>query len=117
MVEGRLHNSAVTFCNNIYLLGGHNGDYVSLNFDPNYLNTVEMFITVEEQFTSIKSMGFPRFHFSATISGEKIYCFRGYRNYFLDSVESFNLVTKEWKREINLPQKVVGLAAVTIFES
>ena len=108
MIERRCSHSAVAHLNKIYLIGGRN--------ETSKLNSAEVFDTVTQQFSSMKSMEVPRSWFAATISSEKIYCFGGknYRGY-LDSVESFNLITEEWKKEKNLPEKKSCLAAVTVY--
>ena len=104
MTQGRSMHSAVAFRSNIYLLGGLE-------------DQVEIFDTVMQQFTRIRSMRFSRCYFGATISGEKIYCLGGYENGAFDSVDSFNLITREWKREATLPQNLFGIAAVTSYEA
>merc|ERR1739838_294614 len=123
MNEKRREHSAVAFLDKIYILGGRNGTSYTLN-------TAEVFDTVTQQFTFISPMSTPRRTFAASITGEKIFCFGGYKGKFLfsveifyylyngnvglDSVESFNVITGEWKSEKNLSQRNQGLAAVTI---
>ena len=105
MIQRRSRHSAVAFRSNIYLLGGSK------------VNTIEIFDTMMQQFTRIRSRRFLRCHFGATISGEKIFCLGGYGKGDFDAVYSFNLVTREWKRETTLPQKLFGIAAVTAYEA
>ena len=109
MVERRCQHSVVAFRSNIYVLVGWNG--------RTYLNTDEMLNTETQQFTRLKPMEISRLSFGATISGDNIYCFGGWRDGFLDSVESFNMITKECKIGKVLPQKVTCLAAVTAYEA
>ena len=109
MFSERFDHSAVAFRNNVYLLGGKNGQ--------TSLNSIEVFDTVAEQITCIRPLKFPRSYFGAAISGEKIYCFGGFTNGYLDSVESFNMITWERKKEKKLPQKVTCLAAATAYEA
>ena len=65
----------------------------------------------------MKSMEIPRDFFAATISGDKIYCFGGRNDSgYLDSMESFNLITEERKAVKKLPVKEAGFTAVTVYE-
>ena len=108
MIEERHSHSAVAFRHNIYVLGGWNGFY---------LNTAEIFDTLTHQFSSMQSMEIPRMDFAATVNGNYIYCLGGfYPNGYADSVESFNMITGEWKNEENLPQRKQNLAAVTVYD-
>jgi len=109
MNEKRSSHSAVAFRDKIYILGGVNSTY---------LNTAEIFDTTTQQFTSISPMSHPRIQFAVAISGEKIFCFGGENSdSTIDSVESFNMKTGEWKSEKKLSQASCALTAVTLYES
>ena len=109
MIQRRSRHSAVAFRSNIYLSG--------CTEDQVKIITAVIFDTVTQQFTRIRSMRFSCCCFGATISYEKIYCFGGYKNDIRDAVDSFNMVTREWKRETTLSQKLFGIAAVTAYEA
>ena len=109
MIEKRCWHSAVAHLDNIYVLGG---------CVENFLNTAEVFNTETQQSSLIKPMEIPRQKFAATISGEKIYCLGGFNvRGCTDSIESYNVITRKWKKEKNLPQKKEGFAAVTLYEA
>ena len=89
MIEKRYGHSAVALHEKIYIIGGG-------NFNDHLLNTAEVFDTTTVQFSSKQSMQIPRYRFGAAIIEHQLYCFGGDDR---NSVEFFDLYTREWKKK------------------
>ena len=110
MIEKRCGYGAIAFRKHILIIGGEGSNGESLA-------SAEVLDTVFMQFSAIKSMSIPRQLFAVTIVGKFVYCFGGQNDDqedALSSIESYNLITNEWKTENNLPRKRSSFRAVTV---
>ncbi|MBQ9000077.1 MAG: hypothetical protein IJ086_15480 [Clostridium sp.] len=99
---------SVTLNGKIYCIGGYTDDY-------NISNSVQIYDTKTNTWSTGASIPTARYNFAAVAVGKYIYCMGGYTNSgATNSIEIYDAEADKWTTGINLPDKMYSHNAVAV---
>lgn len=101
MRDRRSFPSAVVADDDMYVLGGYDGN--------DTLRTVECYNFNTLEWTQIPPMNTPRSNAGACVFNNKIYLVGGWDGISLNSVECYDIATRVWQRMPSLPRPTTGV--------
>ena len=108
MSERRSFPCAVTIDENIYVMGGYDGN--------DTLRTCEIYNPPSNSWSSIEPMNVARSNAGAAFLNRKIFVVGGWDGVSLSSVEYYDLVTSEWVRVNSLPRATTGIRCCVLVQ-